>query len=72
MYQNFDAKLNRECLMVLRPSAALRKKVQGVFHGGAGHVPHWSNFVTVVVSTLATGWVEYARFLDLRVWDIVC
>lgn len=71
-YQHFDHILNRESVIILRPSSTLRKRIQDVFHGSTGHVFHWSNLVVVVISTLAAGWAEYAKFLDLGVWNIVC
>lgn len=71
LYQNFDANLNRESVVLFRASTAIKKRIQELFHGSSGYQPHWTNFVVLAVSTLTDGWGEYAKFLDLAVWDIV-
>lgn len=70
LYQNFDANLNRESVVLLRASAVVKKRIQELFHGSSGYPPHWTNFAVLAVSTLIDGWAEYAKFLDLAVWDI--
>lgn len=70
LYQSFDVNLNRESVVLLRASTSVKKRVQELFHENSGHPPHWTNLVVSAVSTLTDGWTEYAKFLDLAVWDI--
>lgn len=71
-YQKFDQSLNRESVVLFRASSTLKRRIQEEFYGNGGHVHHWTNLPLLLVSSLLSNWAEYAKFLDLAVWKIVC
>ena len=71
LYQNFDTKHNRQSIILLRASEVLKKRIQEVFLQNQGYSPHWTNFIVLTVSTLPTGWAEYAEFLDSATSNVV-
>ncbi len=70
-HQMSEPTCNRNSILLIRASLALKRRIQEVFRGSLPRSAHWTDVVILAVSTLTNGWSEYAGFLDLAAWNVV-
>ena len=74
VYQRLES--HHQSHVLLRASSTLQRRIQKEILEKSDSTEtkygnHWTNFSSLLVSTLPFGWAEYIKWLDLQVWDLV-